>query len=88
MEAFINHLNRSLVELEEYSGLRKKLDSRRLALDAAISKAEKTYKKVPSWGFQWGRFDAQVSEGTESNRARRRDQDGPSPLQSTLITIL
>ncbi len=45
MEAFINHLNRSLVELEEYSGLRKKLDSRRLALDAAISKAEKTYKK-------------------------------------------
>ena len=44
-DTFLAYLERSGAELDEYAAQRKKLESRRLAYDAAISKAEKTYKK-------------------------------------------
>lgn len=44
-DTFLAYLERSGAELDEYAAQRKKLESRRLAYDAALSKAEKTYKK-------------------------------------------
>ncbi|EJD05243.1 BAR-domain-containing protein [Fomitiporia mediterranea MF3/22] len=44
-DTFLAYLLRSGAELDEYAAQRKKLESRRLAYDAAIAKAEKTYKK-------------------------------------------
>lgn len=44
-DTYLQFLKRSTAELSDFTTLRKKLDSRRLAYDAAITKAEKTYKK-------------------------------------------
>lgn len=46
-DSFLSYLQRAIAELDEYSAQRKKLESRRLTLDAAISKAERapTFKK-------------------------------------------
>ncbi|THH03153.1 hypothetical protein EW145_g6487 [Phellinidium pouzarii] len=44
-DTFLMHLTRSISEFEDYAVRRKKLESRRLAYDAAISKAEKAFKK-------------------------------------------
>ncbi|TDL14861.1 BAR-domain-containing protein [Rickenella mellea] len=44
-DTFLESLKSFISELSDYSSQRKKLESRRLAYDAAITKAEKTYKK-------------------------------------------
>lgn len=44
-DTFLAFLERSKAKLEAYAAQRKKLESRRLALDAAITKAEKNYRK-------------------------------------------
>lgn len=44
-DTYLNSLQASSQELNEFTLLRKKLESRRLTYDAAISKADKTFKK-------------------------------------------
>ncbi|KAL5520232.1 hypothetical protein ACEPAG_9445 [Sanghuangporus baumii] len=44
-ESFLAYLERSKAKLEGYVAQRKKLESRRLAYDAAITRADKVYKK-------------------------------------------
>lgn len=44
-DTFVSHLRQALAELDDYALLRKKLESRRLTYDAAITKADKQYKK-------------------------------------------
>lgn len=44
-DTFLAYLERSKAELDDYAAQRKKLESRRLAYDAAIAKADKSFKK-------------------------------------------
>ncbi|EJD43005.1 BAR-domain-containing protein [Auricularia subglabra TFB-10046 SS5] len=44
-EGYISNVERTLAEISEYQAQRKKLDSRRLTYDAALSKASKQFKK-------------------------------------------
>ncbi|KAL5525396.1 hypothetical protein ACEPAF_9266 [Sanghuangporus sanghuang] len=44
-ESFLAYLERSKAKLEGYAAQRKKLESRRLAYDAAIARTDKIYKK-------------------------------------------
>lgn len=59
---FIAHVNQCIAELEDFAAQRKKLESRRLTYDAAVTKAEKTFKKEKD--------KKEAEEELESARAR------------------
>ena len=54
-DSFLAYIQRAIAELDEYATQRKKLESRRLALDAAISKAE----RAPSFKKEKDRKEAE-----------------------------
>ncbi|KAI5118715.1 hypothetical protein M0805_004514 [Coniferiporia weirii] len=76
-DTFLAHLGRSMAEFEEHAGRRKKLESRRLAYDAALTKVEKTFKKEK---------DKKEAED-ELERARERYEEMSEEVQASMDNI-
>ncbi|KIJ41017.1 hypothetical protein M422DRAFT_255868, partial [Sphaerobolus stellatus SS14] len=75
-DTYLTSLNERLEDIEEYSTLRKKLDSRRLTYDAAVTKASKAKK------------EKDVAEAEEeANVAKQRYEDTSAEVRSRMRTI-
>ncbi|KAH7096170.1 BAR-domain-containing protein [Auriculariales sp. MPI-PUGE-AT-0066] len=76
-EGFINNIERTMDDITEYQAQRKKLDSRRLTYDAALTKASKQYKKEKE----------QKEAEQEVATAKERYDEVSEEVQSRMIAI-
>ncbi|KZV86090.1 BAR-domain-containing protein [Exidia glandulosa HHB12029] len=76
-DGYISHLERTMAEIGDYQAQRKKLDSRRLTLDAAATKASKQYKKEKE----------QKDAEDEYNKAKARYEEVSEDVQTRMIAI-